>query len=368
MKILIIVTKGDVGGAQIAVFNMAKELKNKGHSILVGIGEGEFLKDKLKKENIPVHSFKNLKRTINPFKNIMFIFEIKKYLDKEKFDVIHFNSSNALLGAIGAKITKSKPKTVFTFHGLSTLDSNYSNTISKIIYWVIFKFLLIFIDKNIFVSYDNLESAKKIKLIKYGDVIYNGIDINSFNFIEKNEAIKIIEGKIGYPLNNTFIIGSIGRLSKQKNYEFLIKVFPKILEIEAKAICLIIGDGPKNNELKKLIKKLNLENKIFLTGEIKNASKYLKLFNIFILPSIYEGLPISLTEAIFAQIPSISSDVGGNKEILGKNFTYILNDEEEFLRLFEKIYHNKIKQDFYRQKILFTDSEMVKKLECLYND
>lgn len=366
MKILITITKGDIGGAQIVVLNMAKALKERGHIVVVGMGEGEFLKNKLEEIKIPIHIFKSLKRTNNPLKNLKFIFEMKKYIDKEKFDVVHFNSSNALLGAIGAKISKNKPKTVFTFHGLSILDNNYSNTISKAIYWIIFKFLLIFVDKNIFVSYDNLENAQKIRLIEYGDVVYNGININSLNFKEKNEAIKIIEGKIGCSLNNTFIIGSIGRLSEQKNYEFLIKIFPKILEIEPKTICLIIGDGPLKLYLKKMIEDLHLDNKIYLLGELENAAEYLKMFDINILPSLYEGLSISLIETILAQIPTIASNVGGNREIIGENFTYTLNNEEEFINLFRKVYNNKMKLDFEKQKFLFTTSVMVDKLEIIY--
>ena len=127
MNILLVITKGDVGGAQVVVYNMARALKEKGHIVTVGMGEGEFLKNKLEEINIPVHIFKNLKRTNNPFKNIKFIFEIKKYLDKNQFDIVHFNSSNSLFGAIGAKISKNKIKTIFTFHGLSILDSRYKN-------------------------------------------------------------------------------------------------------------------------------------------------------------------------------------------------------------------------------------------------
>ena len=366
MKILITITKGNMGGAQVVVFNMAKMLKERGHFVFVGIGEGEFLKNKLEKEDIPVHIFNSLKRTNNPFKNIKFVFEMKKYLNKEKFNVVHFNSSNVLLGAIGAKLSKDKPKTIFTFHGLSTLDSNYSNTFSKTIYWLVFKFLLFFIDKNIFVSYDNLEKAKSMKLIKSGHVVYNGLNQNPLNFIEKNTAIKIFESKTGYVLTNKFIIGSIGRLSKEKNYEFLIKIFPKILEIKPNAICIIIGGGLEKLTLKNLIKRLNLDDKIYLLGEIENAAKYLKIFDMFILPSLYEGLSISLIETILAEIPTIASNVGGNKEIIGENFTYFLDNEKEFLELFKKVYSNKINQDFEKQKKLFTASNMIDKLEKIY--
>jgi glycogen synthase len=148
MKVLICITNGNIGGATNFVFWLAKGLKERGIEVRVGFGEGEYLKEKLEKEKIEFVNFEWLKRTHNPLSNLFFIFEIKKFLDKEKFDVCHFNSTNALFGAISAKISKSKPKTVFTIHGLSILDPNYKkNFWLKPFYWFILNFyflLLIF--------------------------------------------------------------------------------------------------------------------------------------------------------------------------------------------------------------------------------
>jgi glycosyltransferase involved in cell wall biosynthesis len=341
MKILIVITQGVIGGATNSIFLLAKGLKEKGVEVKIGFGEGEYLKEKLEKEKIDYVNFKWLKRTHGPLTNLFFIFEIKNFLKKEKFDVVHFNSTNALFGAIGTKLTKTK--TVFTFHGLSILDPYYKKHIFlKPIYWIIFKFLLLFIDAPIFVSQNNLEYAQKIKLTKKGVVIYNGIP--EPDFFDREKAINFFEEKLKIDLKDRFIIGSIGRLDYQKNYEFLISIFPKILKITEKAICLIIGDGPERKNLENLIKNLNLEDRIFLLGEIKNANQYLKSFDLFILPSRYEGLSITLIEALFAEIPIIASDVGGNKEIIGQENVYKLNDERELLKLIKRIqYFEKIK-------------------------
>ncbi|MEI7689099.1 MAG: glycosyltransferase [Candidatus Nomurabacteria bacterium] len=365
MNILLVITKGDVGGAQVVVYNMARALKEKGHIVTVGMGEGEFLKNKLEEINIPVHIFKNLKRTNNPFKNIKFIFEIKKYLDKNQFDIVHFNSSNSLFGAIGAKISKNKIKTIFTFHGLSILDSRYKN-IFKIFYKLTFKFLLIFINENIFVSYNNLKEAKKINLINDGNVIYNGLDEKKIDFYEKDTAKKILIGDIKEIEIDSYMIGIISRLTTEKNHKFIIDKFTKILEIRPNAICFFIGDGPYKPYLIKYIHKLHLEKKIFILGKVENASKYLKMFDLIILPSYFEGLSISLIETIFAKIPAIASDVGGNTEVIGDKFIYKFNNEKEFLDLFENISKNKISQDFNKQKSLFSITEIIINLEKIY--
>ncbi|MCS7184148.1 MAG: glycosyltransferase, partial [Patescibacteria group bacterium] len=230
MRVLLVITQGVIGGATNSVYWLAKGLKEKKIEVVVGFGEGDYLKEKLKNEGIDYINFKYLRRTINPLRNILFIFEIKNLLDKKKFDVVHFNSSNSLLGAVGAKLSKSKPKTVFVFHGLSVLDPMYrKNLLFKPIYFLFFKLLLRFIDESIFVSIENLKIAKKIKLVKNGIVIYNGIPKPTF--LPRDKVIKIFEQKLNINLKNKFIIGSIGRLDYQKNYEFLIKILPRVLKI-----------------------------------------------------------------------------------------------------------------------------------------
>jgi len=131
--------------------------------------------------------------------------------------------------------------------------------------------------------------------------------------LERETARKFLEEKIKINLKDKFLIGSIGRLDYSKNYEFLIKVFPEILKVKPEAIAIVIGEGPERKKLENLIEKGDLKEKIFLIGELKDASKYLKAFDLFVLPSRYEGLSIILIESLFAQIPILASDVGGKK-------------------------------------------------------
>jgi len=359
MKILICITHGNIGGATNFVFWLAKGLKEKKIEVKVGFGEGEYLKEKLTEEKIEFVNFKWLKRTHNPLSNLFFIFEIKKFLDKEKFDVCHFNSTNALFGAIGAKFSKSKPKTIFTFHGLSILDPNYKKDwYLKIIYWLAFKFLLCFVDIPVFVSKNNLETAKKLKLVKEGRVIYNGIP--EPEFLEREIARKFFEGKIKIDLKDKFLIGSIGRLDYSKNYEFLVNVFPSILKIKPTAIVILIGEGPERKTLENFITKNSLKESVFLIGNLKNAFQYLKAFDFFVLPSRYEGLSITLIEAVFAQLPILASNVGGNKEIVGESCVFELNNKKEFLAKFEKMPLPSV------QKELFKVEKMIDQYLTLY--
>ena len=333
MKVLLVITHGNMGGATNVVVDLAKGLKSKGIDVSVGSGEGEYLSKKLDEIAVPHFILKNIQRSHNPLAALFFIFEMKRLVKKEGFDIVQFNSSNSLPGCLGVKMANKKAKTIFTVHGLSILDKNCKTFfLLKSAYYLFFKFFLLFTDAAVFVSKNNLDEAKSMGLVKDGHVIYNGFATSDLVFLEKNDARIAIEEKVGAKLEGKFLIGSIGRLSYQKNYEFLIKSFPNILKVKDSAICVVIGDGPTRAKCENLINKLNLKEKIFLMGELRDGAKYVKGFDLFALSSRYEGLPVTLAECVFAGIPVLASHVGGNDEIVEEKNLYHLDNEEDFLQ------------------------------------
>jgi len=375
MKILYLITHPFLGGAQKYVLELSKNLKDKA-KIWLGTGQDGWLVNELRKENIPVVFFKNLKRSFNPFKNLFLIFEVKKFLDKNKFDIIHLNSSNALLAAIGAKLTKNKPKIVFTLHGLSILHSNWQKSwLVKSIYYLVLKLSLYFVDKIIFVCQHDLDFALKIKLIKKNKcfLIYNGL--KSPEFLEKDLAKKFIEKTINQPLNNKIIIGTISRLEYQKNIENLLES-AKILKRE-NIIYLVIGDGPERKKIEKLMNQYQLKNKFFFLGDIPEAAKYLRAFDIFVLPSRCEGFPLVILEAMNARLPIVVTDVGGLKEMIENKKEGILVEAKNpkiLAMAIKELIENKnlarnLAENAYRKvKEMFSLEKMVKETFNLYQE
>lgn len=344
MKILLVITKSEIGGAQIFVLNLAKSLKKLGADVQVAAGEGNFLFNELSKNNIPYFYLNSLKRDISIFNALYFVYDLYKLLKINDFDIVHLNSTNTLLGTISSNLVKRKPKIVFTFHGLSLLDRNYkSNPILKLLSKYYFKFFVRFIDRPVFVSELNYNEAVQSKLVKNGEIIYNGLCRNELNFLSREEALKFFSAKCKIDLSNFFLIGSVGRLSYQKNYEFLILNYPKIKEAIPESKVIVIGDGPNLKSYQKMIKDSGIENDFFFVGAIENSYQYIKAFDVFTLPSRYEGLSISLIEAIFAEIPILASDVGGNREIVNNNYEqlYQLDNIEEFISKLIKIKNDK---------------------------
>lgn len=316
-KVLILITKGVLGGAQSFVLSLAEGLQSAGVAVTVAFGEGNFLSEKCALHNIPTHSLKTLQRTLNPIKNIQAIFEVRTLIKKGNYDVLHINSSNALFAALSAKLCARPPKVVFTFHGLSLLEKTARvSIVVKGIYWVVVKTLLFFVDEVVFVSDANKKRAQELHIASNGVVIYNSINGAAMNFLDSHTARTEMEKKSGVYLENSFIIGSVGRLSDEKNYEFLVRGLKDIVDQVPFAQLVLIGDGPQKAHLEKVSEELGLREHVVFLGEIVDAYRLLKGFNVFVLTSRYEGMPVSILEALEAGIPVLSSDVGGVREQL----------------------------------------------------
>lgn len=149
---------------------------------------------------------------------------------------------------------------------------------------------------------DFLIETEKISPEKV-EIIYNGIDVNKF-YVE-NSAI----------LNNAVVtIGSIGRLSKEKGQKHLIHACRFLKERDWRLV--LVGDGPTRKELEELVVFLGLENKVRFTGIVNDVRPELNNFDIFVLPSISEGLSLAILEAALAGKFVIATRVGGVPEII----------------------------------------------------
>jgi glycosyltransferase involved in cell wall biosynthesis len=371
MRILFVITKSDIGGAQVFVLNLAKAFKELGFTVEVVAGDGDFLFEELKKNQINYYYFESLKRDFNLLNALYFVWELRHLIKAKRYNVIHLNSSNTLIGGLASFFLKNKPKSFFTFHGLSFIDRNYNpNRIIKFLASVYYRTMLKSVDKIIFECRLNLEEVQKAGMIGNAPIIYNGIDQESLTFLNREEVRKYFSEKCGIDLRESFLIGSTGRLTYQKNYEFLISIFAKIKLKIPQSKFVIIGEGPDRENYTRLIKKNNLENEIFLVGELKNSHKFMKGFDLFTLSSRYEGVSISLVETLFAEIPMLVTKVGGNVDIVNNDprQLYELDNTEEYL---EKIIYLKdnptsILENNRKMQSIFTLKHMVQNYKELF--
>jgi glycosyltransferase involved in cell wall biosynthesis len=109
-------------------------------------------------------------------------------------------------------------------------------------------------------------------------------------------------------LKNKYVIGHIGRFTYAKNHEFLISLFKYIYEYDNETILLLVGDGETRKEIECQISSLGLNDSVILTGVREDIPELLQAMDVFVFPSIYEGLPVSLVEAQASGLPCLVSD------------------------------------------------------------
>jgi len=213
--------------------------------------------------------------------------------------------------------------------------------------------------------------ATKYKLPKKKLVVIpNFVDVSS---IEKsaNEEV-VLKNKDRWFLKSPYII-SIGRLHNQKGYKFLLVSFSKIAN-KIPHNLIILGEGSLLNDLMMQVKELNLEKRVIFPGFVKNPYPLLKRSQLFVLSSLYEGMPNVLLEAIALNVPIVSSDCpSGPKEILGERYKELLYQPKDTVSLSKlilkqinnpkKIPISFLKESFSVERVLKAHDELITK--CL---
>lgn len=136
------------------------------------------------------------------------------------------------------------------------------------------------------------------------DIIPNAVDAQKFYYNKLNRITKRKELKI----DDKFVIGHVGRFSYPKNHKFLIDIFREIKKIESKSVLLLVGTGEKEEEIRRYVEKLNLIDSVLFLGNKKDVNAYYSAMDVFVMPSLFEGIPLAGIEAQFSNMNCYFSD------------------------------------------------------------
>ncbi len=317
MKILYVITKGNWGGAQKYVFDMATHLPRPEFEATVACGEGELLPKKLANAGIRVIPLSELGRDLRIIKDARVFSDLVKLFKKERPDIVHLNSSKiGSLGALAARLA-GIPKIIFTVHGFAFNEDRpwWQKKLISFLSWL----TIVFCTEVIFISNTERAQASEWPGIRNkARLIHNGIDAP--DFVSKADARAQLASLLGRPetiFENKTVVGTIAELTKNKGLSFALEAVAHTENI----LYIIIGQGELKEALETEIKDKHLESRVLLAGFIPNASSLLKAFDIFLLPSLKEGVPYVLLEAGFAGVPVIAANVGGVGEIISDGET-----------------------------------------------
>lgn len=323
LKIIYAITKSVYGGAGKYVLELATSLPKDKYETIVLLGGKGALTDKLNSEGIRTINVPSLEKEIDLENDIKSFNEIVDIFRKEKPDVVHLNSSK--IGGIGALAGRvaGVPKIIFTAHGWPFNENR--GIVSKVAIWLASWITVILSTKTIVIDEHDLKQGKRLPFCrgKFA-LIHNGI--KPFEFLEKDAARDYLVNKIGAdPFEGKIAIGTIAELTDNKGISYGIEAISLLNPIVKKKISYtVIGEGEDRDKLEKLIENKRLSGKIFLPGFLDNAKQYLTAFDIFMLPSLKEGLPYVLLEAGFVGLPIITTKVGGIPDIVGEETTDFL--------------------------------------------
>ena len=336
MKVLHIIDSGGLYGAEVMLLNLVHEQIKMGlEPTICSIGEKGVLEKPIEAEAVK-RGFKVTRFRMMAGPNIFGAFKILRYAKREKFDILHSHGykGNILFGFI-PKAMRRLPL-ITTVHGwTSTTSSSFSKM--KLYEWLDVRSLR-HMDRVILVNKGMLSNPRlKVANLQNLTVINNGIPpikrINPKFPLSQGEGLgeggngEVFEFKQN-SLSNTldkdivnfckegFVVGAIGRLSYEKGFNYLIEAVAGLAGEIPNIKLVIIGEGGERGFLEKMVSDLGLQGKVLMPGYRDAAHRYLPLFKIFVMPSLTEGLPITLLEAMQYEVPIVATGVGGIPALL----------------------------------------------------
>lgn len=243
--------------------------------------------------------------------------DVYRFLKSNNIDIVqaHLIKPYAISGLVNIILRK---KFIFNYHGIFLKNNPYYSFFEKTIYSVIHKIIYLFrkVDVALVPSKRSKELLlKETELLPEPVVYYNGYSLNQ----EILNPDAVLSKRIQQAKENKIIIALIGRLEIDKRIDRAINLLKTLIHKKENIHLLIFGDGRLKSDLQKLVDELELKKHIDFLGYMKEIRNYYKLFDIVLFTSDWEGMPLTMWEAMANSVPIVAPDVGGFKEILEVN-------------------------------------------------
>lgn len=355
--------------------NLLAGLKSKGYKQMVCFLSGS-KPEKSMFENIGIESIylgynkKKLKKirisAIKAIKNIICDYDI---------DIVHGQRHKATLyGVLAAWVSRQNVKVVSTVHG----RNRTRNLKRKLTNKLLFRKIDLIVGVSKAVCQDILITNKGLPENKVV-CIYNGIDTE--NFSQATIEREVIHQNLNIHDDKAIVIGTIGRLTPVKGHKYLIEAFYELCRQYNRLYLVIWGEGDERKNLENLLKQKKLTDKVKLPGFTKDVSSALHALDVFVMPSLSEGHPLALLEAMAASLPIVATNVGGIPEIITSEAEGILipaQDEKQLLAGLEmqlrkpdqervqngKLLQSKVKELYSINKMVDKTAENYEKVMC----
>lgn len=324
MNILHIITRLIIGGAQETAILIADYLsRGPGYAgryevdLISGAQTGPegSLIEETRRRGIPLAILPELRREISPIKDLQTVQKLWRMMRNRdgspRYRIVHTHSSKAgVLGRLAA-VMAGIPIIVHTVHGWSFHDQMPPNT--RRFYIALEKWAARFSHAMIAVAADDVEKglAQGIGRRKEYHVIRSGIELNRFGHPQIPSAL--VRKQLGIPAG-ALVVGSVTRLSPQKAPLDLVASFASIHRQRPDTWFVIVGDGPLRPEVDAALRSLGLTDRVIITGLRRDVPELMAAIDVFVLSSLWEGLPRVLPQAMASGLPIVATWVNGSAE------------------------------------------------------
>jgi len=366
-KILQLIDGGFLGGGQTNVLSIAMNADSGTFDISIAARGGEKFEEEVQKSNITFHPLE-----LPKVMRTKYLKPLQELYDENRYDLIHTHGGVA--GFYGRILKKHNPglKCVHTIHGIHYINSG--NIFRKSLSRSIEQYLVQFTDRTICETHNDFLTAVKNRIADRAktDIIPNGINTGTYANLKKNSALM---QQLGLNENN-FIVGNISRFDEQKNQKlilqtayFLIRKYPQIRFI-------FVGAGKNLKNMQDLARESKLEDFVIFAGEQENLKDYYSIFDIFVFPSLWEGMPYVLLEAMASRLPIICSYLPNLLEVIKPDHSALIIDPRDMDDLFRKIsalYQNselreELAQNAMIESTQYDVTETVPQIEQIYRE
>ncbi|WP_137665582.1 glycosyltransferase family 1 protein [Enterococcus hulanensis] len=292
----------------------------------------------------------------NPKKNIFkYMIQVNRLLRQENFDIAH--NEVYFGGGINLWLAKKNRIKQRIAHSHATEDGKSQN--------IIMNFLRRFLNRLLLENATDFLAVSQeagVSLFKEQpfEIVHNGIELSLYRKEKKDQVIKRTE--IGIP-EDAFVIGNIGRLEKQKNQTYLLDIFSSLLEEKPNSYLIIVGKGSLKQELTQKIQKLNIEANVKMLGERRDIPALLSTINVFVMTSLYEGLPMVGLEAQAAGKKLVLANTISKDTKVTDNVRFIplSKDRDEWVKeILTPPYTNEIGEELQSYDVSYTTDQMSK--------
>lgn len=322
-RILFVITQSEFGGAQHFLFEIITHLDREKYELFLATGQsGDGKLTSALQGQLDIFQLFHLRRPISPLHDLLAVRELRKLIKKIKPDVLFLNSSKAgFIGAL-AKIFPYPLSALRVVYRIGGWTFNDPWPPWKKWLWIgLEKISAPLKDVIIVNNRHDLEQAQTLGIHPKESLtlIHNGLDVYKTAFLPREEArlklFEVIAKQAGKIFQVKYVVGTIANFYPPKGLPYFIAAAERFRDNEEVAF-VIIGDGEERPLLEKLISEKRLTKKVFLMGRIANARELLPAFDVFALPSVKEGFPWVVLEAMAAKVPVIASEVGAIPEII----------------------------------------------------